>query len=185
MFTPPENDMHFRRPRRRALQLLQSVIRRFSIANSLRSSTSPDFLMSNLKGESTWLLPIIQSNPRIVTRLPGEAAVKILLASFRDDKLAVLTPPLVSHVGRVLRGEFGDEGSSVCGNFLLTKVGEGGESGTVARKALQECLGGFERESAEVCLGWMPVLDELWKDDSARKEVRLETANLLQKTKVL
>ncbi|GMH84711.1 hypothetical protein TL16_g10004 [Triparma laevis f. inornata] len=171
MLTPTKNNMHFRKPRRRALNLLQSVIKRFSIANALRSSTSPDFLMSNLKGESTWLLPIIQSNPRIVTRLPGEAAVKILLASFKDEKLAVLTPPLVSHVGRVLKGDFGDDGSSLCGEFLLKRVGEGGESGRVARKALQECLGGFERESAEVCLGWLPVLQELWKGDKARKEL--------------
>ena len=86
MLTPAESDMHFRRPRRRALQLLQGVIKRFSIANALRSSTSPDFLMSNLKGENTWLLPIIQSNPRIVTRLPGEAAVK----SWRRSLLTLL-----------------------------------------------------------------------------------------------
>ena len=141
------------------------MIKRFNVARALRTSTSPDFLMENLRGEGEhlWLLPIIQSDSKIVARLPGEAAVKILMASLDDDKMGMLTGPLFAHVGKALRGEFGWESGDTCGKYLLERVMEGGEVGRVARSALQECLGGFERKSAEVCLGWLPVLEELWK----------------------
>ena len=152
--------------------------------------------MENLRGEGghVWLLPIIQSDSKIVARLPGEAAVKILMASLGDSKMGMLTAPLSSHVGKALRGKFGWDSGRTCGEYLLRRVMEGAEVGRLARNALQECLGGFERKSAEVCLGWLPVLEELWKDKadmhvllrecqvqglkSATREVRSERAGL-------
>jgi hypothetical protein len=163
---------HARKPRNNASALISSILLQFGISEQLRSSVQPDFLMMTL-GQPTregigqsykWLLPIISSSPHIVNRLSPTVSCFLLLKAFQENSLVDLVGGLVNHVCKCLLGEYGEESGLHAARLLLEDVScRDAEKRNVARRVLQECLGGHEYEAAACNIGWLIVCRDIWK----------------------
>ena len=146
-----------RKPPKESVNLLLKVDDVFGLSNTLRLSTTPDFLMLTIGGTSydyieranDWSIPIISTSQDIINRLPSSLSCFLLLRAYGSDgvnsQLLELAAPLLEYIRKCLKGLLGKEDASTVMTLLFTDIADASpDRRRCARKVFQEAIGTFD-----------------------------------------